>query len=69
MIFMSNIINPDPLDFKKLEKERVIKELEKAIKKAEVEGRVEDVEKLKKELKDLTHESFLEKLIKDSIRY
>lgn len=69
MIFMSNIINPDPLDFKKLEKERVIKELEKAIKKAKVEGRIEDVEKLKKELKDLTHESFLEKLIKDSIRY
>ncbi|MHB9311496.1 hypothetical protein [Fusobacterium polymorphum] len=66
---MSNIISPDPLEFKKLEKERVIKELEKAIKKAEVEGRVEDVEKLKKELKDLTHESFLEKLIKDSIRY
>ena len=66
---MSNIINPDPLDFKKLEKERVIKELEKAIKKAKVEGRIEDVEKLKKELKDLTHESFLEKLIKDSIRY
>lgn len=57
---MSNIINPDPLEFKKLEK---------AIKKAEVEGRIEDVEKLKKELKDLTHESFLEKLIKDSIRY
>lgn len=69
MIFMSNIINPDPLEFEKLEKERVIKELEKAIKKAEVEGRTEDVEKLKKELKDLTHESFLEKLIKDSIRY
>ena len=66
---MSNIINPDPLEFKKLEKERVIKELEKAIKKAEVEGRIEDEEKLKKELKDLTNESFLEKLIKDSIRY
>ena len=29
----------------------------------------EDVEKLKKELKDLTHESFLEKFIKDSISY
>lgn len=42
---MSNIISPDPLEFKKLEKERVIKELEKAIKKAEVEGRIEDVEK------------------------
>ncbi|WP_336160218.1 hypothetical protein [Fusobacterium polymorphum] len=66
---MSNIISPDPLEFKKLEKERVIKELEKAIKKAESEGRIEEVGKLKKELKDLTHESFLEKLIKDSIRY
>ena len=69
MIFMSNIINPDPLGFKKMEKERVINELEKAIKKAEAEGRKEDVEKLKKELKDLTHENFLEKFIKDSIRY
>ena len=66
---MSNIINPDPLEFKKLEKERVIKELEKAIKKAEVEGRIEDVAKLKKELKDLTHESFWDKFIKNSIRY
>jgi len=66
---MSNIINPDPLGFKKMEKERVINELEKAIKKAEAEGRKEDVEKLKKELKDLTHENFLEKFIKDSIRY
>ena len=66
---MNKFFYPDPLDFKKLEKERVIKELEKAIKKAEVEGRIEDVEKLKKELKDLTHESFFEKFIKDSIRY
>ena len=55
--------------FRKMEKERVIKELEKAIKKAESEGRRDDVEKLKKELKDLTHESFWEKFIKDSIRY
>lgn len=55
--------------FRKMEKERVIKELEKSIKKAEVEGRIEDVEKLKKELKDLTHESFWEKFIKNSIRY
>ena len=55
--------------FRKMEKERVIKELEKAIKKAESEGRRDDVEKLKKELKDLTHENFLEKFIKDSIRY
>ncbi|MHB9334634.1 hypothetical protein ACWYBU_01415 [Fusobacterium polymorphum] len=62
-------MSPDPLEFKKLEKERVIKELEKAIKKAEVEGRVEDVEKLKKELKDLTHESFWDKFIKGSIMY
>lgn len=51
--------------FRKMEKERVINELEKA----KVEGRIEDVEKLKKELKDLTHESFWEKFIKDSIRY
>ena len=55
--------------FRKMEKERVIKELEKAIKKAESEGRRDDVEKLKKELTDLTHEHFLEKFIKDSIRY
>jgi hypothetical protein len=61
---MSNIINPDPLEFEKLEKERVIKELEKAIKKAEVEGRTEDVEKLKKELKALTHKSFWDILFK-----
>ncbi|WVU50219.1 hypothetical protein V3R02_05400 [Fusobacterium nucleatum] len=43
-----NIINPDPLGFRKMEKERVINELEKAIQKAKVEGRIEDVEKLKK---------------------
>lgn len=61
---MSNIINPDPLEFEKLEKERVIKELEKAIKKAEVEGRTEDVEKLKKELKALTDKSFWDILFK-----
>ena len=30
---MNKFFYPDPLDFKKLEKERVIKELEKAIKK------------------------------------
>ena len=69
MIFMSNIINPDPLEFKKMEKERVINELEKAIKKAEIEGRMEDVENLKKELKDLTYESFWDKFIKSSIMY
>lgn len=61
---MSNIINPDPLEFEKLEKKRVIKELEKAIKKAEVEGRTEDVEKLKKELKALTDKSFWDILFK-----
>ena len=66
---MSNIINPDPLGFIKLEKERVINELEKAIKKAESESRRDDVEKLKKELKNLTYESFWDKFIKDSIRY
>ena len=65
MNFVSN--NSDI--FRKMEKERVIKELEKSIKKAEVEGRIEDVEKLKKELKDLTHESFWDKFIKNSIRY
>lgn len=64
-----NIINPDSLGFRKMEKERVINELEKAIKKAEVEGKREDVEKLKKELKNLTHESFWDKFIKNSIRY
>ena len=42
-----NIINPDPLEFRKMEKERVINELEKA----KVEGRIEDVEKLKKNWK------------------
>ena len=66
---MSNII----ADMDKIEKERKkrekISELEKAIKKAESEGKRDDVEKLKKELKDLTHENFLEKFIKDSIRY
>ena len=64
-----NIINPDPLGFRKMEKERVINELEKAIKKAEIEGRIEEVGKLKKELKDLIHESFWEKFIKGSIMY
>ena len=63
---MSNIINPDPLGFRKMEKERVINELEKAIQKAKVEGRMEDVENLKK---DLTYESFWDKFIKSSIMY
>ena len=58
--------------FKKMEKERVIKELEKAIQKAEAEGKNSDVEELKKELKDLTHESLwdkFEKIVKDSIKH
>ena len=50
-------------------KKQKISELEKAIKKAEVEGRIEDIEKLKKELKDLTYESFWDKFIKGSIMY
>ena len=66
---MSNII----ADTDKMEKERKkrekISELEKAIKKAEAEGRREDVKKLKKELEDLTHESFLQKLFKVNIMY
>ncbi|WP_314811577.1 hypothetical protein [Fusobacterium pseudoperiodonticum] len=66
---MNKFFNPDPLEFEKLEKERVINELEKAIQKAEIEGRIEEVGKLKKELKDLTHESFWEKFIKGSIMY
>ena len=69
---MNKFLNPDLSEFKKLEKERVIKELEKAIKKAETEGRKSDVEKLKKELKDLTHESLwdkIEKIVKDSIKH
>jgi hypothetical protein len=58
-----------PVDeFKKeIEKEQKICELEKAIQKAEVEGKTSDVEKLKKELKDLTHESFWDKLFKPDI--
>ena len=66
---MNKFFNPDPLEFEKLEKERVINELEKAIQKAKVEGRIEEVGKLKKELKDLTHESFWEKFIKGSIMH
>ena len=69
MIIINKFFNPNLLEFKKMEKERVINELEKAIKKAESEGRIEEVGKLKKELKDLTHESFWEKFIKGSIMY
>ena len=66
---MNKFFNPNPLEFKKMEKERVINELEKVIKKAEIEERMEDVENLKKELKDLTYESFWDKFIKSSIMY
>ncbi|WP_314327061.1 hypothetical protein [Fusobacterium pseudoperiodonticum] len=66
---MNKFLDPDPSEFKKMEKERVIKELEKAIQKAETEGRREDAEKLKKELENLTHESFLEKFLKTTIMY
>ena len=66
---MNKFLDPDPSEFKKMEKERVIKELEKAIQKAEAEGKNSDVEELKKELKDLTHESFLEKFLKTTIMY
>ena len=69
MIIINKFFNPNLLEFKKMEKERVINELEKAIQKAKVEGRMEDVENLKKELKDLTYESFWEKFIKGSIMY
>ncbi len=60
---MNKFLDPEPSELKKMEKERVINELEKA----KVEGRIEDVEKLKKELKDLTHESFWDKLFKPDI--
>ena len=66
---MNKFLNPDLSEFKKLEKERVIKELEKAIKKAKAEERRSDVEKLKKELKDLTHESIWDKFKKNSVMY
>jgi hypothetical protein len=52
---------------KEIEKEQKISELEKAIQKAEAEGKTSDVEELKKELKDLTHESFWYKLFKPDI--
>ena len=66
---MNKFLDPDPSEFKKMEKERVIKELEKAIKKAEDEGRKEDIEKLKKELRGLTNEGFLTKVFKSDGRY
>lgn len=64
---MNKFLDPDSSEFKKMEKERVIKELEKAIQKAETEGKTSDVEELKKELKDLIHESFWDKLFKPDI--
>ncbi|WCB32989.1 hypothetical protein [Fusobacterium polymorphum] len=54
---MNKFFNQNPLEFKKMEK---------AIQKAKVEGRMEDVENLKK---DLTYESFWDKFIKSSIMY
>ena len=66
---MNKFLDPDPSEFKKVEKERVIKELEKAIKKAKAEGRKEDIEKLKKELRGLTNEGFLTKVFKSDGRY
>ena len=66
---MNKFLDPDPSEFKKMEKERVIKELEKAIQKAEAEGRKEDIEKLKKELRGLTNEGFLTKIFKSDGRY
>ena len=60
MIIVNKFFNSNLLEFKKMEK---------AIQKAKVIDRIEEVENLKKELKDLTHESFLEKFIKDSIIY
>ena len=52
---------------KENEKREKISELEKAIQKAEAEGKTSDVEELKKELKDLTHESLWYKLFKPDI--
>ena len=69
---MNNIINPDPLGFRKMEKERVINELKKEIKKAKSEGKVSEVKKLENELEELTHESFFDKItkfLKSGIRY
>ena len=66
---MNNFIAPIDKFEKENRKKQKISELEKAIQKAEVEGRIEDVENLKKELKDLTYERFWEKFIKGSIMY
>ena len=53
---------------KKIKKQRIL-ELKEAIKKAEAEWNTSDVEKLKKELKGLTNESFLTKIFKSDGRY
>ena len=66
---MNNFIAPIDKFEKENRKKQKISELEKAIKKAEIEERMEDVENLKKELKDLTYESFWDKFIKGSIMY
>jgi hypothetical protein len=55
---MNKFLAPDPSEFKKLEKEGVIKELEKAIQK----GKTLDVEDLKK-LRDLTRRNFYDEVI------
>ena len=54
---------------KENEKRQKILELKEAIKKAEAEWNTSDVEKLKKELKSLTNESFLTKIFKSDGRY
>lgn len=64
---MNNFMKPVDEFKKENEKREKISELEKAIQKAEAEGKTSDVEKLKKELKDLTHESFWDKLFKPDI--
>ena len=53
---------------KKIKKQRIL-ELKEAIKKAEAEWNTSDVEKLKKELRGLTNESFLTKIFKSDGRY
>lgn len=57
---MNKFFNPNSLEFKKMEK---------AIQKAKVDDRIEDVEKLKKELKYFIYERFWDKFIKSSIMY
>ena len=54
---------------KENKKKQRILELKEAIKKAEAEWNTSDVEKLKKELRGLTNESFLTKIFKSDGRY